>query len=260
MHGAAARGRRAPRSTSGRRRPRLRRNGWTIALYVLAGHAGLLPARIRPATVRTDVQVTCASACIAGRIRRRRSDGRGIAGGIDLSIGSVMALTSVIAAVLMKGRAEEFAVVVVILVLWSVADGGASNGALVVLTRVPDIIVTLAMPSSGRVPRCLVLSGPGGWAARWFRDFIGVRSSASGSPRRCCSCSSCPSVWCGYPSVDHDSACRYTRWERPPWPPFEAASTSSRTKIAAYAITGLFARAGGLALTMSHRHRLPGAR
>ena len=40
-----------------------------------------------------------------------------IAGGIDLSIASMMALTSVTAAVLMNGASEEFAILVVPLVL-----------------------------------------------------------------------------------------------------------------------------------------------
>ena len=40
-----------------------------------------------------------------------------ISGGIDLSIGAMMALTSVVAAILMKGQPEEFGVVVVIGVL-----------------------------------------------------------------------------------------------------------------------------------------------
>ena len=40
-----------------------------------------------------------------------------IAGGIDLSIGSMMALTSVVSATLMKGQSEEFAILVVVGVL-----------------------------------------------------------------------------------------------------------------------------------------------
>ena len=68
-----------------------------------------------------------------------------IAGGIDLSIASMMSLTSVVAAVLMKDRPEEFAVLVVVGVILLGLAIGAVNGALVVLTRVPDIVLTLAM-------------------------------------------------------------------------------------------------------------------
>ena len=68
-----------------------------------------------------------------------------ISGGIDLSIGSMMALTSVTAAVLMKDQTEEFAVAVVLGVLVMGLVIGAINGAIVVITQVPDIVVTLAM-------------------------------------------------------------------------------------------------------------------
>ena len=45
----------------------------------------------------------------------------------------------------MKGQSEEFAVVVVVGVLVLGLVLGAINGGLVVVTRVPDIVVTLAM-------------------------------------------------------------------------------------------------------------------
>ena len=68
-----------------------------------------------------------------------------IAGGIDLSVASMMAVTSVTAAVLMNGASEEFALFVVPLVLAMGFALGALNGILIVVTRVPDIVVTLAM-------------------------------------------------------------------------------------------------------------------
>ena len=68
-----------------------------------------------------------------------------ISGGIDLSVGSMMALTSVVAAVLMEGQSEAFGVGAVIGVLLLGIVLGAINGSLVVVTRVPDIVVTLAM-------------------------------------------------------------------------------------------------------------------
>jgi predicted ABC-type sugar transport system permease subunit len=49
----------------------------------------------------------------------------------------MMALTSVVAAVLMNGQSEEFGVAVVLGVLLLGLVLGAINGALVVLTRVP---------------------------------------------------------------------------------------------------------------------------
>ena len=67
-----------------------------------------------------------------------------ISGGIDLSIGSMMALTSVTAAILIKNQPEASVPIVIgVLVLGLIL--GIINGTLVVITRVPDIVVTLAM-------------------------------------------------------------------------------------------------------------------
>src|SRR6185503_5961137 len=68
-----------------------------------------------------------------------------ISGGIDLSVSAQMALTSCVAATLMKanpGEPASYLIVFAVLLLGLLL--GAINGSLVVLTRVPDIIVTLA--------------------------------------------------------------------------------------------------------------------
>ena len=67
-----------------------------------------------------------------------------ISGGIDLSIGSVIALTNVISAVLLL-NAPELSVPIVVLVLLIGILIGLVNGTLVVISRVPDIVVTLSM-------------------------------------------------------------------------------------------------------------------
>lgn len=93
-----------------------------------------------------------------------------ISGGIDLSVGSIMALTSVVAAAAMKGQSEEFAVLVVLGVLVLGLFIGFINGALIVITRVPDIIVTLATYFIWWGAALLVLATPGGGAAEWLKS------------------------------------------------------------------------------------------
>jgi ribose transport system permease protein len=95
-----------------------------------------------------------------------------ISGGIDLSIGSMMALTSVVSATLMKGQSDEFGVAVVIGVLLLGLVLGAVNGALVVITRVPDIVVTLAMSFVWAGCALLVRSAPGGGVAAWLKSIV----------------------------------------------------------------------------------------
>ena len=79
------------------------------------------------------------------RSRRRARSMAIIAGGVDLSLAAMMALISVSAASLMEGRGDECgrhrgrrSTLLLGVVL------GAINGLAVVLTRVPDIVVTLA--------------------------------------------------------------------------------------------------------------------
>ena len=95
-----------------------------------------------------------------------------ISGGIDLSIGSMMALTSVVSATLMKGATDEASVAIVLGVLVLGLVLGGINGGLVVITRVPDIVVTLAMSFVWAGAALLVLRTPGGAAAPWLRDLV----------------------------------------------------------------------------------------
>src|SRR3569623_753451 len=95
-----------------------------------------------------------------------------IGGGIDLSVAAVMAVTSVTAARLMAGESEAFGALVVVIVLLEGLILGAINGALIVLSRVPDIIVTLAMLFVWQGVALLVLPSPGGGAALWLRALL----------------------------------------------------------------------------------------
>jgi ribose transport system permease protein len=94
-----------------------------------------------------------------------------ISGGIDLSIGSVIALTNVISAVLLL-NAPELSLPIVLLVLLIGILIGLVNGALVVTSRVPDIVVTLAMLFVWAGAALLVLPTPGGDSVPWLGDLI----------------------------------------------------------------------------------------
>ena len=72
----------------------------------------------------------------------------------------------------MKGQTDEFGVLVVIGVLLLGVLLGAINGTLVVITRVPDIVVTLAMSFVWAGCALLVLRTPGGGSAKWLRDLV----------------------------------------------------------------------------------------
>lgn len=173
-----------------------------------------------------------------------------IAGGIDLSIASMMALTSVVAATQMKDQPTEVTVVVAIGVLALGLVLGLVNGGVVVLTRVPDIVVTLAMSFVWAGFALLVLRVPGGAGADWLKDlakgFVGIE-------------------WIPKPALVLILIVAIV------WIPvrrsrlglsiyaigssqlaaFRSGVSVGRTKVAAYMLTGLFSACAGLALVAS---------
>lgn len=92
-----------------------------------------------------------------------------IVGGIDLSVASIMAVCAVTAAVLMQSMG---AVPAVAITLFLGLAMGMINGGLIVLTRVPDIVVTLAMLFVWEGTALLILNAPGGTVHDWLEDSI----------------------------------------------------------------------------------------
>jgi ribose transport system permease protein len=171
-----------------------------------------------------------------------------ISGGIDLSVGSMMALASVTSAVLMKGQSDLFGVGVVVGVLLLGLAVGAINGGLVVLTKVPDIVVTLAMSFVWAGTALLILSTPGGGAAPWLMAIISGPLGTPWLPKALVVLAVIVGlVWLPlrrstlglslYAVGSHRLAA------------FRSGIAVGRTKIAAYILTGFFSAMGGLALT-----------
>ena len=171
-----------------------------------------------------------------------------ISGGIDLSVGSMMALTSVTAAVLMKDQSEEFAVAIAIGVLAMGAVLGLINGSLVVATRVPDIVVTLAMSFVWAGAALLVLITPGGSASDWLRGAISGTFLSEWLPRASSSSSS-SSPSSGSRCDARAWASRSTPSAATGWRRSGAASRSGGRRSWPTSLAGLFAASGGLALT-----------
>jgi ribose transport system permease protein len=95
-----------------------------------------------------------------------------LAGGIDLSVGSVITLANLFSAGLMDGsNAMIFPVVVLCLALG--AGIGLANGALVVYLRIPAFVATLGTMIIGRGLALIYARGPVGSvssAYRWIAD------------------------------------------------------------------------------------------
>jgi ribose transport system permease protein len=173
-----------------------------------------------------------------------------ISGGIDLSIGSMMALTNVVAASLMKGQSDEFAVAVVIGVLLLGLVIGAVNGVLVVVTRVPDIVVTLAMSFVWAGCALLVLKTPGGGAAPWLKDLVLGSLGNEWIPKAAVALVLITVVvWLPVRRSGYGLSLYAVGSNQ--LAAFRSGVSVGRTKIFAYALTGLFAAVAGLSLTAS---------
>lgn len=227
----------------------LRRDAWTVALIGLLVALLLLTKFISPRYGASDLGFLA----IAALPVALAAVGQAIAvisGGIDLSIGAVMALTSVTAASLMRGGSEEFAVVVVIGVLLMGLVVGAVNGILIVGSRVPDIIVTLAMSFVWAGAALLVMGTPGGAAADWLKDLISGSIGSEWIPKALIVLLVVVGVvWLPLRRSRLGLSIYAVGSDR--LAAFRGGVGVSRTKVAAYAFTGFFAAAGGLALTMS---------
>lgn len=181
-----------------------------------------------------------------------------IAGGIDLSVAAMMAVASVTAAVLMTGAGDGGAALVVLGVLVLGAGMGAVNGALIVVTRVPDIVVTLAMLFVWQGVALLILNAPGGAAAPWLRSLIvggvtipGVPAGLTAwLPKALVVLLACLAViW--LPIRRSKLGLMFYAIGSDALAAFRSGVPVGRTRIAAYAVCGLFAALGGVSVTMS---------
>ena len=93
-----------------------------------------------------------------------------ISGGIDLSIGSVIAVANVLAARTMNEASFGESLWLALAILAAGAAIGAVNGLLVIVSRVPDVIVTLTTGFIWGGVALLILEKPGGGAPPEFAN------------------------------------------------------------------------------------------
>jgi ribose transport system permease protein len=173
-----------------------------------------------------------------------------ISGGIDLSIGSMMALTSVVAATQMKGQSEGFGIVVFVGVLLLGLLLGAINGGLVVVTRVPDIVVTLAMSFVWAGCALLVLPTPGGGSAQWLMTGVTGSFVNEWIPKAAVVLILVVAVIWIPVSRSRQGLSIYAIGSNQ-LAAFRSGISVGRTKMFAYVLMGLFAALAGLSLTAS---------
>jgi len=171
-----------------------------------------------------------------------------VSGGIDLSVGSLISLVNVVSAKYMIDMSFRHALLFAALLLVGSSAAGAFTGSLIVLSRVPDIVVTLAMLFVWAGVALQILQIPGGgaplpylqlavghWWSQWIPSGLVILLLAFAL------------FWLPL------------RWARPGLALYSVGSNRSaaylsgvgvaRTRVFAYALGGLFAGLAGLALT-----------
>lgn len=235
----------------------LARHGWVVGLFVLFALLLVGTKVIQPnfgasgldSLGRAAVPFAFATAAMAVVV---------IAGGIDLSVAAMMAVASVTGAVLMQGAGDGQTVLIVLAVLAVGAAMGAINGGLIVMTKVPDIVVTLAMLFVWEGVALLILRAPGGAATPWLRELMLGGLVIPGIPA-------------GWTVLIPKSLVFVVVCLAPVWfilnrtrlglsiyaigsdqtAAFRSGVPIGRTRILAYALAGALAGMGGLTLTMT---------
>jgi len=172
-----------------------------------------------------------------------------IVGGIDLSVASIMAVCSVSGAVLMQTMGP---VPTVLIVLALGLGMGVINGALIVLTKIPDIVATLAMLFVWEGVALLILHAPGGTASEGLRSLIGGNPGIlflMWLPKALIFSVVCVAiVWVPVKRSRLGLAIYATGSDA--LAAYRSGVPVGPTRIAAYGIAGIFCAFGGLSLTM----------
>ena len=227
----------------------MRRNAWTLFTYVLFVAVMIFTISIHPTYGPYEVRslvvgalplalAAVAQACVV------------LGGGIDLSIGAMMAVANVVAARYMEHHDFKTSILVSALVLIGGTSAGTLNGVIALRTRVPDIVVTLAMSFVWGGVALLILPRPGGGAPDEFLNLAGGSFFTIWIPNALVLLVVVVAlVWIPVRLTRMGLAIYAVGSDRTA--AFRRGVNIGRTRVFAYALGGFFAACGGLALMMS---------
>ena len=227
----------------------LRRNAWTLGTYALFVAVMIFTISIHPNYGPFEVQslvvgalplafAAVAETCVV------------LGGGIDLSIGAMMAVANVLAARSMQGHDFATAILISIAVLAGGTLAGALSGVIAVRTKVPDIVVTLAMSFVWGGVALLILAKPGGGAPDAFLALAGGNLFTPWVPNGLLLLIVIVSaVWVPLRLGRMGLALYAVGSDRTA--AFRRGVKVGPTRVFAYALGGFFAACGGLTLLMS---------
>jgi ribose transport system permease protein len=227
----------------------VRRHGWTVGIYALLFALTLFwrsqtTVKWGPFDVQSlviDALPLCFAACAQSIVI--------ISGGIDLSVGSMMSLANVVSAKYMLHMSFDEAILFSLAVVAGAAVVGAITGLTIVVTRVADIIVTLAMLFVLGGLALAVLQVPGGGAPVRFQGLVSVDTVLTQwfPAALLILFGSFAVLWLTVRRTRPGLALYATGSNRSA--AYLAGVNVKRSRVLAYAYSGAFAALGGLAFT-----------
>jgi ribose transport system ATP-binding protein len=173
-----------------------------------------------------------------------------ISGGIDLSIGSVMAVANVLAARTMNEASFGQSLWLALVILAAGAAIGAINGLLVIVSRVADVIVTLTTGFIWGGVALLILEKPGGGAPPEFANLgTGTLITEWLSNSLVLLVVAVALVW--IPVRMSRTGLRIYATGSDKIAAFRSGVNVELARLTAYVLSGLFSAIGGLGLTMT---------
>jgi ribose transport system permease protein len=226
----------------------LRRYGWTAAVYVLFALLMVITVIIKPdyGTFEWNTLTLAALPLAFAAVAQTMVV---LGGGIDLSVGPLMALANVLALRAMIGQDLRYSLGVAALVLLTVTLAGAVNGIIIVLTRVPDIVVTLATSFIWAGVALLVLAKPTPGIPFDFQNLAQGSTFSPWIPNALLLLLVVPLVWVPLRRSRAGLSIYAVGSDRNA--AFRSGVNLATTRVLAYAVGGFFAACGGLALSMT---------
>jgi len=173
-----------------------------------------------------------------------------ITGGIDLSVGSQIAVANVLAASSMQHVDTPHALLLALGILAAGALAGAINGATVVVSRIPDVVVTLTTGFIWGGVALLIMEKPGGGAPEGFLNLAAGTDLAPWLPNALLLLVvAIAAVWIPVKGSRVGLMLYAVGSDRVA--AFRSGVGVEGTRILAYTLSGLMSAMGGLALTMT---------
>ncbi len=173
-----------------------------------------------------------------------------LSGGIDLSVGSLMAVANVLSANAMQHAGFGASLLIAALILLAGTAAGALNGLVLVVSRVPDVVVTLAGGFIWGGVALLIREQPGGGAPDGFLNLATGTLITTWLPNGLVLLAVVVAViWLPVRASRLGLTLYAVGSDRTA--AFRSGVNVDRTRFLAYVIAGLFSAVGGLALTMT---------